>query len=265
MYSGWQLARKYLAYYLSSSNGRGHGTHSPFVFDFISKVLNDKAPYPAYGMVEGLRRQLLRDSRMFAVEDFGAGSAFLKKHQRSIKSIARNTAKSKKYGQFLFRMVRYYQPSTIIEMGTSLGITTSYLSLARPEAKIVTMEGAAAIADVAGQNFRKLSLANIEIAKGNFDDTLSAVLDKLPLVDFAFIDGNHRQLPTERYFHTLLQKAGNDSIMVFDDIYWSREMEEAWKAIKDHPAVRCSIDLFFIGIVFFRREFQEKQHFIIRF
>ncbi|HNR16193.1 MAG TPA: SAM-dependent methyltransferase, partial [Chitinophagaceae bacterium] len=88
---------------------------------------------------------------------------------------------------------------------------------------------------------------------------------KIPFIDFAFIDGNHRQEPTERYFNQLLPKMHHESILVFDDIHWSSEMEQVWKTIKDHPSVRCTVDLFFIGVVFFRDEFREKQHFSIRF
>ncbi len=265
MYSAPQLAIKYLHYYFTASNGKGHGTHSPFVFEFITKVMNDKAGYDDYAKVEGLRNQLLNDSRMFVVEDFGAGSAFLKKNKRSIRSLARNAAKSKKYGQLLYRMVKFYQPEIILEMGTSLGITASYLSMGNPGSKLITMEGAGEISAVAQQNFSRLSLHNIEQADGNFDLTLSKVLKVVPRLDFVFVDGNHRLEPTIRYFSNLLEKVANDSIFVFDDIHWSHEMEQAWKTIKNHPSVRCTIDLFFIGIVVFRQEFMEKQHFIIRY
>lgn len=265
MYSSFHLALKYIKYYLTASNGKGHGIHSPFIFEFITRILNDKINYPAYQKVEGLRKQLLQDSRLFVVEDFGVGGKFLKKYEKSINSIAKNAAKSKKYGQLLFRMANYYQPATIVELGTSLGITTSYLSLAKPVAKLITMEGAREIGQVAKQNFNKLQLTNIELVDGNFDETLPGVVNHLTSVDFAFIDGNHRQEPTERYFQQLLAKINNDSILVFDDIHWSGEMESAWETIKEHKAVKCTIDLFFIGIVLFRREFKEKQHFVIRF
>lgn len=265
MYSKFQLAKKYLSYYLNAYNGQGHGMHSPFVFDFIINVLNDKTHYPAYQQVEGLRKQLIKDQKILTIEDFGAGSTVDKTNQRSIASIAKNAAKPPKYGQLLYRMVNYYQPQTIIELGTSLGITTSYLSLARPNASLVTMEGASSIAEKAEQNFRTLNLENVTIKKGNFDNTLPAVVGSLSSVDFAFIDGNHRREPTERYFQRLLPVLNNNSIIIFDDIHWSSEMEQAWKSIQQHPAVRCTIDLFFIGIVLFRQEFKEKQHFAIRF
>lgn len=265
MYSGWQLARKYLSYYFASFNGKGHGIHSPFIFHFITKVLNDKQHYPAYDQVEDLRKQLLIDKTILSFEDFGARANARKTYKRSIAGIAKNSAKPKKFGQLLFRMVKEYKPDTILELGTSLGLTTSYLSLAKPDAKLVTMEGAAEVVDAASKNFKKLGAGNVIVKKGNFDNTLSAVLHGLPVVDFAFIDGNHRQQPTENYFNQLLPKTDKDSILVFDDIHWSREMELAWDTIKNHPSVRCSVDLFFIGIVFFRQEFQEKQHFRIRF
>jgi predicted O-methyltransferase YrrM len=127
------------------------------------------------------------------------------------------------------------------------------------------VEGSKEIAKLAKQNFGALELQNIELKEGNFDNELSSVIYHLSSIDFAFIDGNHRQEPTERYFHQLLTKINNDSILVFDDIHWSLEMEAAWETIKNHSAVSCSIDLFFIGIVFFRKEFKEKQHFVIRF
>jgi predicted O-methyltransferase YrrM len=270
MYSKWQLAGKYLNYYLTASNGRGHGTHSPFIFHFITRVLNDQQQYPEYIAVENLRNQLLKDKTGLTIQDLGAGSSVTKINHRTIASIAKNSAKRKKFGQLLFRMVKAYQPRTILELGTSLGITTSYLALANTGAKVVTMEGAVEVAAAARKNFETLGIGNIIIEQGNFDATLSPVVRSLDQdggssVDFAFIDGNHRLEPTERYFRDLLPAINNDSIMIFDDIHWSREMEQAWETIKSHPATRCSIDLFFIGIIFFRQEFREKQHFSIRF
>jgi predicted O-methyltransferase YrrM len=265
MYSKWQLAVKYLKYYLTASNGKGHGMHSPFLFHFISKVLNDKNEYPAYSKVEELRKKLLLDNTELTIEDFGAGSSINKSNKRIVASIAKNAVKPKKFGQLLFRMVREYQPATILELGTSLGLTTSYLSLAKSEANVTTMEGAKEVAEIAAKNFNNLDLHNINLINANFDQSLSGVINGLSSVDFVFIDGNHRQEPTERYFAELLTKINNDTIIIFDDIHWSKGMEAAWQTIKGHPEVRCTVDLFFIGIVLFRKEFKAKQHFTIRF
>lgn len=265
MYSKTRLAFKYINYYFTAANGKGHGIHSPFVFHFITKILNDKTVYPEYSKVENLRRLLLKNHTVLTMEDFGAGSTVTKTNARTIATIAKNSAKTKKFGQLLFRMVKAYQPQTILEMGTSLGISSSYLSFAKPDARLITMEGAKEVAAKARENFQVLGLQNYLLIEGNFDNTISTTVTELNSLDFAFIDGNHRKLPTEKYFTELLPKISNNSILIFDDIHWSKEMEQAWDTIKSHPSVRCTIDLFFIGIVIFRQEFREKQHFTIRF
>ncbi len=265
MYSRFQIAAKYLKYYFTSSNGKGHGTHSPFIFHFITSILNDKKKYKEYARVEKMRSRLIKDNTMLEIEDFGAGSTINKNNKRTISSIAKNSAKPKKYGQLFFRMVREYKPTQLLELGTSLGITTSYLALGNIAATVITMEGAEKVADIAGKNFAALELQNISIERGNFDHTLPAIIKNQPSFDFIFVDGNHRQEPTERYFTELVTRINNDTIMIFDDIHWSKEMEAAWNSIKNHPEVCCTIDLFFIGIVLFRKELLAKQHFVIRF
>lgn len=265
MYSRWQLAQKYIRYYLTAMNGKGHGVHSPFVFEFITHVLNDAKQYAAYEKVEALRQELLEEDAVIEVEDLGAGSTLAKTSSRSIGSIAKHAAKPPKYSQLLFRLVNYYQPETILELGTSLGISTCYMAMANPHAYVVTGEGSNAVAAEATSNFHAMNLPFVELVEGNFDDTLSGMLESMPIVDMAFIDGNHRQEPTLRYFNQILPHTHNFSLIVLDDIHWSAEMEAAWETIKAHPQVRMSIDLFFVGIVFFREEFKVKQHFTIRF
>lgn len=239
--------------------------HSPFVFDFIRNVLNDGHQYAEYEKVESLRKKLLQDTTILKVEDMGAGSAISSRSNRTIASIARSAAKPKKFGQLLFRIARHYTCNNIIELGTSLGITSSYLSLSHSNAHVVTMEGAPTVAEVAERNFRQLGIGSIQMVKGNFDNTLNDVLRRMPEPDLVFIDGNHRMEPTLRYFNQIIENCKSDSIVIFDDIHWSRGMEKAWQTVKDDDRVKCTIDLFFIGIVLFRKEFKEKQHFSIRF
>jgi predicted O-methyltransferase YrrM len=265
MYSPFQLGIRYLKYYFSASNGKGHGVHSPFVFEFITKVLNDDRHFYAYKSIENLRAMLLSDSRELLIEDMGAGSRVKKTNTRSVKDIAASSLKPKKFGQLLFRIVDHYSPATILELGTSLGVTTAYLASAKLASSVITMEGAGAVAEVAGDNFKKLGLTNISVVRGNFDETLQGTVQKAGKIDMAFIDGNHRYEPTVRYYRELLPAMHEYSILIFDDIHWSSEMEQAWEDIKQQEAVTLTIDLFFIGLVFFRKENKAKQHFSIRF
>jgi predicted O-methyltransferase YrrM len=265
MYSPFKLLSKFISYKIHASNAKGHGVHSPFVYHFIRNILLDKRKFYAYEAIESSRRELLNDNRVLHIEDFGAGSRLKKTNQRTIGEIAHSSLKPKKFSQLLFRIANYYQSNLILELGTSLGITSAYLALAKENAKVVTMEGSIEIAAVAKANFEKMRIKNISIITGNFDETLPAFLNTKNTLDLVFIDGNHRFEPTLRYFEMLLPNTNEDSILVFDDIHWSKEMEMAWKQIQQHPQVRVTIDLFFIGLVFFRNENKVKQHFQINF
>ncbi len=265
MYGPLKLSVKYLKYYLTAANGKGHGIHSPFVYEFVEQLLNDKKKYACYAEIENRRAALLKDNTVIEVEDFGAGSSVIKTRQRVVRKIAASSLKPKKYAQLLFRMVQHYQPKTIVELGTSFGITTSYLASGNTNAKVFTCEGAKNIAAIAQQTFSDLQLENIELLQGDFTHTLPQLLQRTGTVDLAFIDGNHRHRPTVDYFAQLLSQSNEETIFIFDDIHWSAEMEAAWKEIQQHPQVTLSIDLFFIGIVCINPGIKAKQHFIIRF
>ena len=265
MYSRFQVAKKYLHYFLNASNGKGHGIHSPFVFDFILHVLNDRTSYKAYEIIEQRRKNLLKDKRVIEVEDFGAGSLMVPFKKRSVKDIASHSLKSKKYAQLLFRIAQNYQAKTIVEMGTCLGITSMYLASTTNNPAVYTLEGSSAIASIAANEFIEAGLANIHLKTGPFEKTLPGLLEEIENTDLLFIDGNHRKEATLDYFEAFLNKRNNQSIFILDDIHWSEGMEEAWHIIKEHPAVTLTIDLFFIGLVFFNSQFKVKQHFTIRF
>ncbi|MBS1750472.1 MAG: class I SAM-dependent methyltransferase [Bacteroidetes bacterium] len=265
MYTTFQLAARFIRYYITASSGTGHGTHSPFVYKFITEVLNDNRSFYPYYRIEAIRQEMLTSACEIEVDDFGAGSRGLKGKQRKVKDIARSSLKSPKYARLLFRIANYFQPENILELGTSLGITTAYLASANNSTKVYSLEGATAIAELAENNFRKLGLNNIKTVTGNFDDTLAVVLEQMKSAGLVFIDGNHRMQPTLRYTNQLKPYLHKGSIVILDDIHWSREMEKAWEEARMDESVTCSIDLFFIGILFYNPDFKIKQHFVIRF
>jgi predicted O-methyltransferase YrrM len=264
LYSSITLARKYLQYWLTSSNGKGHGVHSPFVFDFIKNVLNDKKEKTCYAEIEAIRKQLLQNKNKIEVLDFGAGSTVEHTQNRIIANIAASSLKSPKYAQLIHRIAAYYHQKNIVELGTSLGVTAAYLAKSG-EVSLVTFEGAPSISEIARRNFEKMGIKNVRIIEGNIDNTLPAFSKTAGKIDLGFIDGNHRQNPTLQYFQNLKDICHDHSILIFDDIHWSKEMEAAWELIKKDKEVTLSIDLFFIGLVFFRKDFKVKQHFTIRF
>jgi predicted O-methyltransferase YrrM len=182
-----------------------------------------------------------------------------------VKKMAQSSLKPKKFSQLLYRMVQYYQPKVIVELGTSFGITTAYLASGNDNARVYTCEGAKNIAGIAKQTFSILDKKNIVVTKGDFANTLPPLLHQLQNIDLAFVDGNHRKTPTLDYFEQLLKVSSANTLLIFDDIHWSAEMEDAWEAIKQHPEVTLTIDLFFIGIVTLSKDIKVKQHFAVRF
>ena len=265
MYSTFTITKKYIQYLYKASNGQGHGVHSPFVFTFIKEVLNKKAYHKLFDNIEKQRTQLEANLQMVEVWDRGAGSRQTELNHRSVSAIAKAALKPKKYSRLLYKIIDFYKPAHILEMGTSLGITTCYLALAHQNTKVVTMEGAPNIAKMAKATFNDVGLSNIDIMDGDFDEILPKYLSSIDTVGIAYIDGNHRYLPTIAYFEQLLEKSEEHSILIFDDIHWSAEMEKAWNEIKQNDKVTLTIDLFFIGLVFVRQAQKEKEHFIIRY
>jgi len=257
-----QQAADYLLYRAKAF--KLHGVHSPFVFDLYNNVILHDGVFHAYPRVEAVREDLLDNTKTIEVTDLGAGSQSINYKTRKISDIARTSLKPAKYSQLLFRLVNHFQPKVVFELGTSLGITTAYLAEAARKAQIYTFEGCPNIATIAKANFEYLHLRNITQITGNLDKTLQPQLQQIPQLDFAFFDGNHRYEPTIRYFEQCLAKAHENSVFVLDDIYWSSEMKRAWKEIKNHPSVAQTIDLYFVGLVFFRKT-QPREHFTLAF
>lgn len=241
-----------------------HGIHSPFVFEFINEVLNDKRTFYQLEEVEKIRHKMYQDSTVLQVEDFGAGSHLQNKKERTVCDIARTAGRNKKFGELLFKMVLHYKPHHIVELGTSMGLGTMYLALANSGSEVHTIEGGTEIAMQAGKHFEAMGLQNIKQYIGNFDEILVDVLKEVGVVDLLFVDGNHRKQPTLNYFEWAKPFLHSNSIVIFDDIHWSEEMHDAWEQIKKDEFVKFSIDLFFFGIVFFREDFKEKQDFILK-
>lgn len=256
------MIKYYLQFLFASKNE--HSLHSPFVFELYTKIIQAKTPFPVFEQIENLRKKLLKNRLKIDITDFGAGSKIYKTNHREIRQTVKSAEKNPKFGKLLFRLIQYFTPKTIFDLGTSLGITTIYESKAYESSQIFTFEGCPATATIAQQNFDKLNCKNIKIIVGNIDETLPIELSKIEQLDFAFFDANHRFEPTIKYFKSCLEKATENSVFVFDDIHWSDEMHESWQVIKNHPRVMISIDLFFVGLIFFRKN-QPKQNFILRF
>jgi predicted O-methyltransferase YrrM len=239
-----------------------HGTHSAFVYEFYQKVIDGDHEYYDFAPIEHLRSMLIQSDEEINVVDFGAGAG--NNSKRKVSDIISKSAIPTKQGRVLFRLANFMQPKTMMEIGTSLGISTLYQAKACPNANFITMEGSPETAKLASKNFQLLKATNIKQVTGNFDETLPQVLKTITSLDYVFFDGNHKKEPTLNYFKQCLPLAADNCVFIFDDIRWSPGMYSAWQQIIKEPNATVTIDLFSFGLVFFRKG-QVKQHFTLKY
>lgn len=254
-----KLLLRYIKFWLKSTNQ--HGVHSPFVYDLVTKCFYNKKSQPEYKALLKYRKALLNNSSTIDVTDLGAGSQVMKTQTRSVKNIASNAGSTVFRSKLLVRLVHYFKFESILELGTSLGIASYAMHLGAPNAKITSIEGCPNTAAFTTAFLESNNATNIKITTGDFAKVIPTLQHNT--FDFIYIDGNHQKEATLTYFESLLAKSHNNTVFVFDDIYWSKGMMEAWETIQQHPKVTVSIDTFFWGFVFLRKE-QAKEHFVIR-
>lgn len=254
---------KYINYKLTAYTE--HDLHSPFMYNFYMELIKNPYPFGDFDELNTIRKKLLLNADSIEITDFGAGSKKLNSNTRQIKQIARYGIAQKKQAEFLYRLVNKFTPGTIVELGTSVGLTSLYLSKASPKSIIHTIEGCPNLFQFSCNLFKEYETKNITSIHGNFNTEFPKLLSKITTLDFLYIDGNHAYEPTINYFKIALEKKNTNSIFVFDDIYWSDGMQKAWKEICSHPDVTLSLDLFYFGIIFFRTENKNKEHFVLNF
>lgn len=249
---GW----KYLLYILRAKNR--HGIHPPFIYDLVSNAIYSKTTEGS--SIEKLRAALKKSSKQISFNDYGKEGVRI---TRKVSSIAQTSLKPKKYAQLLMRLCRYLKVENAVELGTSLGITTAYLSKA-VTGKVFSFEGGKEVMELARTNWKQLGITNIEGISGPFHQTFLIEDPSCYNAQLFFVDGNHQLSPTLTYFEHIVKTCGDEVVLVFDDIHWSADMEEAWSIIKSHERVSATVDLFFIGIVFLRPGLT-KAHFEVRY
>ncbi|NRA93431.1 MAG: class I SAM-dependent methyltransferase [Psychroserpens sp.] len=250
---------EYLKFLWRSTNQ--HGVHSPFVYDLVTKCFYDNQAYDDYDKIEVYRNELLQNNTVINITDFGSGSKVFNSNARAISQMAKTSGTTLKRAKLLYRIISYFEPQHILELGTSLGIATHAMALGNPQVDILSIEGCANLTQQTQKQLSQFDITNVTIKTGDISEMLDDL--KTSGFDLVFFDANHTKEATLDYFNTLVTAVHNDSVFIFDDIHWSSGMKAAWEDIKDHPSVSVTIDTFFWGFVFFRKE-QAKENFSIR-
>lgn len=253
------MLRGWWRYYRSAKTI--YKVQSPRMYDFLCEIMDTSTRYYRWADIERERYRLLRDDTVLEVVDYGAGSQVLGGLSRSIRRIAKTSVSPSAQCQQLYRAVRAIKPTTILEMGASLGVSTAYLAAAAPKAHCLSLEGDLGVAAYARRTAAAVGLDRVEVRVGPFVDTLPRALDDLGVVDIAFVDGHHDYAATLAYTQAILPFMTTRSVLIYDDIYWSLGMQQAWHELQALPQVTMSLDTFYQGYLFFDPDIQQPQHY----
>lgn len=257
----------FIRHFLTAWNTTGEGIHSPYLFRLVRFVIRDENTFYCFADIERRREYLKACEDELDVVDFGsAGSPEGTHIKRRVCDIAKRQLECAKIGQLLFRIINFMgqeekRPLEILELGTSLGVTTAYLASASRKNRVMTLEGSESVLKIAQGVWRALKLENIEWQEGNIDNTLYKCAREQ--LDLAYVDANHTYEATKRYVDFLLPRMTEKGIIVLDDIHYSEGMERAWEELKQDQRVTTTMDLYHVGMIFVDKHYLNR-HYRIR-
>ena len=249
---------KYFVKHFFTAKRKGHGVHSPFAYRLCEEVFYNENFFYDFEKLKNIRKELLSSKQLLEIEEFGAGSKTFKNNFRKVKDIAEKGISTSRQSELFYKLINFLNAKHCLELGTSLGLNTLYF--AQIAKTVTSIEGSKALFDFASAVAEKNKVENIQFINAKFYEVLPKVLNDLPSLDLFYIDGNHTYEATLNYFKTALEKTHNNSVFIFDDIYWSKGMTKAWEEIKQHREVTLSVDAFYFGLIFFKKEVKEKRH-----
>jgi len=252
--------KEWLKYQFIAENA--YTIHSPFLYQFWENVIKPARKDTLYDThISSVFKELCKNNTYLKKQDLGTGK---NTGHEQVSYIAKTSSVRPKFGHILHQLVKYFKPQIMIELGTCLGISTLYMLHDFEGTHFYSIEGSPARQNIAKSHLETLKKQNLILLQNSFEKELPSVLAKHNTIDLIFIDGNHTFEATQEYFTLFLPYMNEKSILVFDDIHWSKDMLNVWEYIYQHPKVSLTIDVFQFGICFFNSNVS-KENKILRY
>lgn len=235
--------RKTILLYRFLRYRKGFGVHSPFAFSFITKVIDERYGYYAYNDIELIRRQLVHRNCPMLKTDI-----------------------KRSHGELLFRIVNYFKPERLIQIGTSAGIGSLYMTAPSSRLNYLLLDSDDNNAEQTIWSLRKFNpkASSVSVIAGDYLKTLPAALSKMSAVDFLFFNSAKDKEKNMIYLDEAIKYVQSDTVFFIEGIRSNREMRQLWKNICLREDVSVTFDLYNVGVVFFNKKLH-KQNYIVFF
>lgn len=215
----YKLSRAGLRLLYKIRHHRGHGIHSPFVFNLITKVIEEKTPYYKY----------------LDIQEYIENSPHLNE-------------KITKYNKLGFRLSNYFNSKNILEIGSGEGLNTLYLTAPHQDLKCTCIE----------TDLNKAKLANTIYSRWNrkidlyTDSNISFIEGKY---DCIYINLKNYTLFTKDSLLSLLKRTvSTETYVIINGIRTNKKSQMLWIDLDDIEGRTAKLDLFHIGILFFDKK-----------
>ena len=237
---------------------KGHGVHSPFVFNLITKVIEESLPYYRFHEIELERRKLHYCLEELSYTDKKGRKE--KKHTATVSAIVAQEAIKQKQGMLLFRLANFFKYKKMLQIGTGVGISTLYLTSYDSDIQCISLEAIPAFANITKRLLAHETQANVVIRVGEYQHLLPEALTTLQQVDMVYFKSKREHADTFALFEQMLPYVHESTCFVFDGIKTSQQMRLVWKTVCNHPQVTVTVDLYSMGIVFFNPKLHKRNY-----
>jgi predicted O-methyltransferase YrrM len=219
---------------------KGYGVHSPFTFNLITKVIEERAPFYVFDEIENFRNGLFKNKNTDT------------KHKIE--------AQHRNYGALLFRLVNWFKCRNVLQIRSFSGIMSLYLASARNNCTCFALEENVGLTESAERFAELQGLTNLHFFKGDYAENLAKLKKEISAFDLIFINHAGDAEKTAETISLTRTFCNEKTMLVIDGISCNKNMQALWQSLKNDSETRVTIDLYALGLVFFDKKLNKQNY-----